>query len=184
MGRHVDRAEREVGAAVVIVESLLEFARAREPLDETVDLGDLVDEALSVAPPPEAVEVVRDGLDIAPVVCADHQQLRQVLLNLITNAYQAMGGDGVLTIRAQADADGGVELAVSDTGAGMDAETAAHVFDAFFTRKAKGIGLGLAVTKRIIEAHGADIAIESEVGTGTTFSIRLPHTRVAEGVPT
>ena len=184
MGRHVDRAEREVGAAVVIVESLLEFARAREPLDETVDLGDLVDEALSVAPPPEAVEVVRDGLDIAPVVCADHQQLRQVLLNLITNAYQAMGGDGVLTIRAQADADGGVELAVSDTGAGMDAETAAHVFDAFFTRKAKGIGLGLAVTKRIIEAHGADIAVESEVGTGTTFSIRLPHTRVAEGVPT
>jgi signal transduction histidine kinase len=182
MGRHVDRAEREVGAAVVIVESLLEFARAREPLDEPVDLGDLVEEALSVAPPPEGVDVVRDGLDTAPAIRGDHQQLRQVLLNLITNAYQAMAGVGVLTIRGQAVADGGVELAVSDTGSGMDAETAAHVFDAFFTRKAKGIGLGLAVTKRIVEAHGAAIVVESEAGAGTTFAITLPQARVAEGV--
>jgi two-component system, NtrC family, sensor histidine kinase HydH len=184
MGRHVDRAEREVGAAVVIVESLLEFARAREPLDEPVDLGDLVEEALSVAPPPEGVEVVHEGLESAPAVRADHQQLRQVLLNLITNAYQAMGGVGVLTVRAQSDPDTGVELAVSDTGSGMDSETLEHVFDAFFTRKAKGIGLGLAVTKRIVEAHGAAIAVESEPGAGTTFAITLPHERVAEGVPT
>jgi signal transduction histidine kinase len=184
MGRHVDRAEREVGAAVVIVESLLEFARAREPLDEPVDLGDLVEEALSVAPPPEGVEVVREGLESAPAVRADHQQLRQVLLNLITNAYQAMGGVGVLTVRAQSDPDAGVELAVSDTGSGMDTETLDHVFDAFFTRKAKGIGLGLAVTKRIVEAHGAAIAVESEPGAGTTFAITLPHERVVEGVPT
>jgi signal transduction histidine kinase len=184
MGRHVDRAEREVGAAVVIVESLLEFARAREPLDEPVDLGDLVEEALSVAPPPEGVEVVREGLESAPAVRADHQQLRQVLLNLITNAYQAMAGVGVLTVRAQSDPDAGVELAVSDTGSGMDTETLDHVFDAFFTRKAKGIGLGLAVTKRIVEAHGAAIAVESEPGAGTTFAITLPHERVVEGVPT
>jgi signal transduction histidine kinase len=184
LGRHVDRAEREVGAAVVIVESLLEFARDREPLDEPVDLGDLVDEALSVAPPPDAVEVVRSGLETAPVVRGDHQQLRQVLLNLITNAYQAMDGDGVLTIRAQAASGGGLELTVSDTGSGMDAETASHVFDAFFTRKAKGIGLGLAVSKRIVEAHGATIAVESEVGAGTTFAFTFPHARVAESVPT
>jgi signal transduction histidine kinase len=184
MGRHVDRAEREVGAAVVIVESLLEFARAREPLDESVDLGDLVEEALSVAPPPEGVEVQLEGLETAPVVRADHQQLRQVLLNLVTNAYQAMAGVGLLTIRAQAAPDGGVELAVSDTGSGMDAETAAHVFDAFFTRKAKGIGLGLAVTKRIVEAHGAAITVESAVDGGTTFAVTLPSARVAEEVPT
>ena len=184
LGRHIDRAEREVGAAVVIVESLLEFARARAPLDEPVDLGDLVDEALSVAPPPDAVEVVRDGLEDIPEVRADHQQLRQVLLNLITNAYQAMGDDGVLTVRARTRRDGGVELAVSDTGAGMDAETAAHVFDAFFTRKAKGIGLGLAVTKRIVDAHGAAITVESALGAGTTFAIALPRARVVEGVAT
>jgi signal transduction histidine kinase len=183
LGRHVDRAEREVGAAVVIVESLLEFARAREPLDENVDLGDLVDEALSVAPPPEAVEVVREGLDAA-VVRADHQQLRQVLLNLVTNAYQAMDGDGVLSVGARATPDGGLELTVSDTGSGMDAETAAQVFDAFFTRKAKGIGLGLAVTKRIVDAHGAAIAVDSAVGIGTTFALTFPPARVAEAVPT
>jgi signal transduction histidine kinase len=184
LGRHIDRAEREVGAAVVIVESLLEFARARQPLDETVDLADLVDESLSVAPPPDGVEVVQVGLDRAPIVRADHQQLRQVLLNLVSNGYQAMDGVGVLTIEARTGEGGALEVAVSDTGCGMDADTSPHVFDAFFTRRAKGIGLGLAVTKRIVDAHGGTIAVESEVGVGTTFVVSLPGARVAEGVPT
>ncbi len=182
LGRHLDRADREIGAAVVIVESLLEFARAREPLDEPVDLADLVDESLSVAPPPVGIDVVQVGLDAIEPVRADHQQLRQVLLNLLTNSYQAMGGDGVLTIEARRNADG-FDLAVSDTGVGMDEDTANHVFDAFFTRKAKGIGLGLAVTKRIVEAHGGTITARSQVGEGTTFVVTIPQAAVAEQVP-
>jgi signal transduction histidine kinase len=182
LGRHIDRAEREVGAAVVIVESLLEFARAREPLDEPVDLADLIEESLSVAPPPDGVEVVRIGLERAPMVRVDHQQIRQVLLNLITNSYQAMNDNGVLTIQAASRADGALDLTVSDTGCGMDEDTANHIFDAFYTRKAKGIGLGLAVTKRIVEAHGGAITAESRVGVGTTFVVAIPQARVAEGV--
>jgi signal transduction histidine kinase len=178
LGRHLDRADREIGVAVVIVESLLEFARARDPLDEPVDVADLVEESLSVAPPPDGVDVVQIGLDGIEPIHADHQQLRQVLLNLLTNSYQAMSGEGVVTIQAKRRASA-LELRVSDTGTGMDEDTANHVFDAFFTRKAKGIGLGLAVTKRIVEAHGGTIAAESTLGVGTTFVISIPLERVA-----
>jgi signal transduction histidine kinase len=181
LGRHLDRADREIGVAVVIVESLLEFARARDPLDEPVDVADLVEESLSVAPPPDGVDVVQIGLDGIEPIHADHQQLRQVLLNLLTNSYQAMSGEGVVTIDARRRGNA-LELRVSDTGTGMDEDTANHVFDAFFTRKAKGIGLGLAVTKRIIEAHGGTIAAESKLGVGTTFVISIPLERVAAGV--
>ena len=181
LGRHLDRADREIGVAVVIVESLLEFARARDPLDEPVDVADLVEESLSVAPPPDGVDVVQIGLDGIDPIHADHQQLRQVLLNLLTNSYQAMSGEGVVTIQGKRRGSA-LELRVSDTGTGMDEDTANHVFDAFFTRKAKGIGLGLAVTKRIVEAHGGTIAAESQVGVGTTFVVSIPLERVAAEV--
>ena len=181
LGRHLDRADREIGVAVVIVESLLEFARARDPLDEPVDVADLVEESLSVAPPPDGVDVVQIGLDGIDPIHADRQQLRQVLLNLLTNSYQAMSGEGVVTIEAKRRGDA-LEVRVSDTGTGMDEDTANHVFDAFFTRKAKGIGLGLAVTKRIVEAHGGTIFAESQLGVGTTFVISIPAEPVAAEV--
>jgi signal transduction histidine kinase len=116
--------------------------------------------------------VVRLDLDAHSAVRADRQQLRQVLLNLITNAYAAMEDQGVLTIEAAPDGDG-VRIQVSDTGSGMDEDTANHIFDPFFTRKAKGIGLGLAVSRRIVEAHGGTIMAESKLGIGTTFTVGL-----------
>ena len=120
--------------------------------------------------------MVRVGLDELPPVEADRQQLRQVLLNLISNGYEAMVDGGVLTVQAEAT-DANFAIRVSDTGSGMDEETANHVFDAFYTRKAKGIGLGLAVSKRIVEAHGGTITAESAVRAGTTFSLALPRVR-------
>jgi signal transduction histidine kinase len=102
-----------------------------------------------------------------------------VLLNLLTNAYAAMDGTGVLTIEAAADG-GGVEIRVTDSGSGMDEETVNHIFDPFYTRKAKGIGLGLAVTRRIVEAHGGTIAARSAPGEGTTFVIGLPGALVTK----
>ncbi len=177
--RHLATAEREIGAAVVIVEGLLDFARQSEPDPEVFGLDDLVDESLGVAGPPPGIEVRRQGLDEIGGVRADRQQLRQVLLNLLTNAYAAMGGTGVLTIEAVAGADG-VEIRVTDSGVGMDEETVNHIFDPFYTRKAKGIGLGLAVTRRIVEAHGGTIAARSAPGEGTTFVIGLPGALVSK----
>jgi signal transduction histidine kinase len=171
--RHLATADREIGAAVVIVEGLLDFARQSEPDPEVFGLDDLVDESLSVAVPPAGIEVARRGLDEVGGVRADRQQLRQVLLNLLTNAYAAMDGRGILTIEAVPGADG-VEIRVADTGTGMDEETVNHIFDPFYTRKAKGIGLGLAVSRRIVEAHGGTIAARSAPGEGTTFVIGLP----------
>ncbi|MEA2178331.1 MAG: hypothetical protein QOG77_1628, partial [Solirubrobacteraceae bacterium] len=172
VGRHLDIAEREVAAAASIVESLLDFAREREPATASVDLADLLEEALSVAPPPAAVRVERH-LAALPNIRADRQQLRQVLLNLLTNGYEAMEGAGTLTLDAR-PVDGHVELRVADTGAGMDEETAARVFEPFFTTKAKGIGLGLPVTKRILEMHGGTIVAESDLGSGTVFVLTVP----------
>src|SRR6185437_11251970 len=163
----------QVAAAVVIVEGLLDFARQSEPELEDFDLDDLVDEALGVAAPPAGIDVARRKLDDAGGVRGDRQQLRQVLLNLLTNAYAAMDGEGVIMIDAVADRKR-VELRVSDTGVGMDEDTVNHIFDPFYTRKAKGIGLGLAVTRRIVEAHGGTIAVRSAPGEGTTFAVRLP----------
>ncbi len=180
--RNLDTAEREIGAMVVIVESMLDFARDREPLVDAFDLADLVEESLSVAPPPPGIEVVRVGLDDLPPVTGDRQQLRQVLLNLISNGYEAMADGGVLTLQADAD-DNRFSVRVSDTGSGMDDDTRNHVFDAFYTRKAKGIGLGLAVSKRIVDAHGGTIAAESAVGEGTTFSVTIPSVRIPAVAP-
>jgi len=171
--RHLATAEREIGAAVVIVEGLLDFARQSEPELEEFDVDELVDEALSVAAPPVGVDVARRRLDDVGGVRGDRQQLRQVLLNLLTNAYAAIEGEGVVMIDAIADGRR-VEIRVSDTGVGMDEDTVNHIFDPFYTRKAKGIGLGLAVTRRIVEAHGGTIAVRSAPGEGTTFAVRLP----------
>jgi signal transduction histidine kinase len=182
IARHVATAEREVAAAASIVDSLLDFAREREPVTAPVDLDDLIEESLSVAVPPAGVEVVRAGLEDLSPVLADRQQLRQVLLNLLTNAYEAIdGAGGVVTIEARGRGDD-VELRVSDSGPGMDADTAGHVFEPFFTRKAKGIGLGLPVTKRIVEKHGGTIAAESVPGQGATFVLTLPAAVVLGGV--
>lgn len=171
--RHLATADREIGATVVIVEGLLDFARQSEPELEEFDLDDLVDEALAVATAPAGIDVARRRLDDVGGVRGDRQQLRQVLLNLLTNAYAAIDGEGVIMVDAVADG-ARVEIRVSDTGVGMDEDTVNHIFDPFYTRKAKGIGLGLAVSRRIVEAHGGTIAVRSAPGEGTTFAVRLP----------
>jgi signal transduction histidine kinase len=171
--RQLDTADREVTAASLIVSDLLEFARAREPVREPVDLPALVDEALSVAPPPTQIAVVRRPVDGLPALSADRDQLRQVILNLLTNAYQAIGETGTVTLGIE-QSDGAVQLLVADDGAGMTEETRARLFEPFFTTKAKGVGLGLAVSRRIVEAHGGRLLCESAVGSGTQFRVVLP----------
>lgn len=171
--RQLDTADREVTAASLIVSDLLEFARAREPVREPVDLPALVDEALSVAPPPTQIAVVRRPLDGLSTLSADRDQLRQVILNLLTNAYQAIGDSGTVTVGIE-QSDGAVQVLVADDGAGMSEETRARLFEPFFTTKAKGVGLGLAVSRRIVEAHGGQLLCESVLGSGTQFRIVLP----------
>lgn len=170
--RHLATAEREVSAATVIVSDLLEFARERQPVVDQVDVSGLVDEVLAILPPPTGVMVERIGAgDIT--ARGDREMLRQVLLNLIGNGYQAMPDGGRLTVDASM-LDGAVSLRVTDTGVGMTAEAKERLFEPFFTTKPRGVGLGLAVTKRIVEAHHGTITVSSEEGVGTEFTVLLP----------
>ncbi|MFC1914058.1 ATP-binding protein, partial [Chloroflexota bacterium] len=103
----------------------------------------------------------------------DTDQIRQVLINVINNAVQAMPEGGKLTIGAGAK-DGFLKMEISDTGSGITKETIGKIFDPLFTTRAKGIGLGLAVCKSIVERHEGRIEVESGAGKGTTFTIKLP----------
>jgi signal transduction histidine kinase len=180
LDRQLRTAEREVGAATLIVADLLQFAKPREPIFGEVELPVLADEVLSVAPPPEGITVAKSWSDHLPRLRGDRDQLRQVLLNLVTNAYDAMPDGGLLALSGKAEASG-VRLSVGDTGSGMDEDVRARIFEPFFTTKAKGIGLGLAVTRRIVEAHGGSIDVTSSDG-GSLFEVHLQAATVAAGV--
>jgi signal transduction histidine kinase len=128
---------------------------------------------LSVAPLPSGVELGRRLAPGLPPVLADRPQLRQVLLNLVSNAYDAMPEGGLLVIEGAQDKET-VRLTVSDTGGGIDDDVLPRLFEPFFTTKAKGIGLGLSVAHRIVEAHGGALEVASRGGTGASFTLGLP----------
>ena len=176
--RHLATAEREVSAATVIVSDLLEFARQRDPVMIQVDMTALIDEVVAVLPPPTGITVQAETT-AAVVGVADRDMLRQVLLNLLGNAYQAMPEGGHVRIGARSGA-GGVHVYVTDNGSGMTPEVQSQLFQPFFTTKARGVGLGLAVCKRIIDAHDGTIDVESADGAGATFTVNLPPARTPD----
>jgi signal transduction histidine kinase len=173
MRRHLATAKREVSAATLIVSDLLDYSAGRDPIMAPVLVADLVSEALSVAPPPTGIEAVVKASDPGLTMEADRDQIRQVLLNLISNGYDAMPDGGVLTVTATSVA-GAAQITVTDTGTGMSEQTRASIFTPFFTSKARGIGLGLAVTKRVVEAHSGSISVDSAPSVGSSFTITIP----------
>jgi two-component system sensor histidine kinase HydH len=125
------------------------------------------------------VEVDWYPADLPPVPL-DAEMFEKVLLNLMLNAEDAMESGGTLTLQARAVAatagrPAGVELDVIDTGCGMPPEVAARAFRPFVTTKPGGTGLGLATARKVVEAHGGTIALQSEPGRGTKFTIWLPR---------
>ena len=171
--RQLGTGEREVAAATLIVSDLLEYSKPRQAVFEAVDVAALVDEVLSVAPPPTGVELGRRFPPGLPPIRADRPQFRQVLLNLVSNAYDAMPEGGLLVIEADQDGES-VRFTISDTGGGIAAEALPRLFEPFFTTKAKGIGLGLAVSNRIVEAHGGSLEARTNDVTGASFTVTLP----------
>jgi two-component system sensor histidine kinase HydH len=107
------------------------------------------------------------------VINADRDQIRQVLLNLVTNGYDSMPEGGVLDVSARSAGDS-AQITVTDTGMGMDEETKAQIFTPFYTTKSRGIGLGLAVTRRVVEAHDGTISVQSTPSVGTSFTVTVP----------
>ncbi len=203
--KHLKIIEREIAATNKIVSDLLSFARGREPSLQKTQINNIIQDALSRATVPDRVAVVTELAEGLPSLMCDPGQIEQVFINMILNAVQAMTSS---SLRAEPQAEGSVEttdegwleIATSkeegfivteftDTGCGISEENMKKLFEPLFTTKAKGIGLGLAVSKRIIEAHGGSIEVESpfarsgrnqtgevtgEMGKGTTFRIKLP----------
>ncbi|MFO0775330.1 MAG: ATP-binding protein [Nitrospiraceae bacterium] len=166
-----------------IVNQIVEYARPRELVVLPFDLGDLVDESLKLldaAATAKQVVVERAVAPLLPAVHGDRDQVKQVVLNLVQNAVEAMSVGGRLTLRGAVSSRGGergIALSVADTGCGIKAEDLPHVFEPFFTSgKIKGTGLGLAICRNIVDAHGGDLQVTSELGTGTTFHLWLPLT--------
>ena len=162
-----------------IVSDLLNFARQNEVLAQTTDvnalLTDTIDE-ITIQPVFDHVKIVSQLDAFLPSIQADPAQLREVFVNLMTNAAEAMEGGGSLTITTASAEDEMVKIAFQDTGCGIPEQNLSKIFTPFFTTKAigKGTGLGLAIVYGIIKMHRGQIYVESEVGVGSTFTITLP----------
>jgi signal transduction histidine kinase len=156
---------------------LTAYARPGSDKREPVDLAELVERAERLCKPAlkEADAKVVNQLGGPVAVSGNRASLEQVLVNLITNAAEAIRGGGTITVSAGADG-GAARIEVQDTGVGMTAEVAARCMEPFFTTQpgGKGTGLGLPIAAAIVGRHGGSISFSSVEGKGTTFTVRLP----------
>ncbi len=174
------RIVQEAGRCKEIVKSLLEFARQTEPKKEPTDINRAINDGLFFLVNQALfhnIRIVKNLDPFLPFVRGNAGQLKQVFMNIIVNAAEAMHGNGTLTITTSASPDGKtVAIEFTDTGEGIPEENLSKIFDPFFTTKdvGKGTGLGLATSYGIIQDHGGTITVKSKVGLGTSFIIELP----------
>ncbi len=172
----INTLQRECRNLQQILEAFLQFARLGEWKCAPRDINDLVREFITFYQP----QAEDHGIEISPHLAADlplvdvdESLIRQVLLNLALNAQQAMPEGGLLELQTYLGPEG-VCLEFIDNGSGMDERTRSRMFEAFYSTRTSGSGLGLPTVKKIIEAHRGQIACESEIGRGTRFTITLP----------
>lgn len=169
----LEEMERAVGSSDHIIGEMLDFVR--EPSQHTADfpIGETIDRALKLIPPPPVIEVLRSGAGPDLLVHGNRDQIMRILTNLIQNAVHAMPGGGRLEIAVSLAKGGRVSVKVSDTGCGIPEENLAKIFEPLFTTKTKGIGLGLAISQRYVRLNRGWLFAQSQVGKGTTFHLIL-----------
>ncbi len=163
----------------VITHRLLGFARRMDVDFEHIDIRDLIKEVLGFLESEALYNRIRFEMSFdeeLPMVFSDRGQLQQIFLNIINNAIDAVGKDGLIVFFAEHYSDEMIVVRIQDTGPGMSSETVKRIFDPFFTTKeaGKGTGLGLSITYGLVEKLGGKISVESKLGQGTIFSVRLP----------
>lgn len=171
--------QREVDRLNKIVEGFLRSAKPISLSRQSTDLNGLIEEAVaSIAPEAEQhrVRIHRHYKRDLPRLNLDYQQVRQALLNLMINALQAMpnGGDLSLSTAISNNGTESISVSIRDTGAGIPPENLPRLFGPYFTTKQSGFGLGLSIVERIVQEHGGNIDVESQVGKGSVFTLRFP----------
>lgn len=200
---YLDIIKSEVNNSQRIITDLLDFTRTKTPQIKVITVDELIKQNLGKCSIPGTITVRIDIPEALPLIRVDPFHMRRVFQNLITNAIQAMPDGGKLSISARLLPDVGatrwvaleerkegrvaasplqqdnnfIEISVTDTGEGISPENMKNLFQPLFTTKARGIGLGLIVSKNLMEANGGRIQVKSQLGTGTTFMVILPCER-------
>jgi signal transduction histidine kinase len=178
--RYLNTVESETSRCSKIVSNLLAFSRKSKLEFGELSVDELLEKCIMLSQHKLSLQniTIKTELDSnVPHVWGDFGQIQQCIINLIFNAVDAMPDGGILTLRSSFDRDKGVvEMRVGDTGSGISSEDLPHIFDPFYTTKmeGEGLGLGLSTVYGIIDRHRGTISVDSELGKGTLFTIKLP----------
>jgi two-component system sensor histidine kinase AtoS len=177
------QATDEVKRIELLLKKMLDFAKPPELLLATTNINEILDNSVTfsmiqisnTSEAAQRVKVLKDYDDNLPNIMADPLQLRQVFMNIIMNANDAMGNSGTLTLKTSYDeVRHNIFIEFSDSGEGLEKDIIDDIFKPFFTTKSKGSGLGLAISRRIVELHGGKISVENKPDRGALFSITIP----------
>ena len=163
-----------------LTRDLLDYSRPRTPELSRSDINALLDRAcllLTLGMKDEDIRIEKAYDRDLPAALVDPEKIQQVFLNILLNCMQAMPGGGVILVGTSAvgsGSAGSVQVTISDQGPGMDSETLANALRPFYTTKHTGTGLGLSIARQIVESHQGSLRIDSTIGEGSTFTIRLP----------
>jgi signal transduction histidine kinase len=171
---------KEVSRLEAILNEILNYVKESPSVSETCIINGFLDEILYLLSSDtswEQINIVKDFDSALPPIPCDSQQLKQVLINIFMNAYEAMNGHGKLTVKtahASYKNQPFVSVSITDTGGGINPAVIDNIFNPFFTTKERGTGLGLAISNKIITNHRGHIDIENAAGKGVTFIVHLP----------
>jgi signal transduction histidine kinase len=179
--RHISIIQSEVKQANGIIDEILTYSRSRELQPEKISLNAFLEDLLSIYPFPPHVEVVKGFDPRDPKVNIDPDEFRQAARNLIGNGVEVMPKQGVTTVRTEIVDENWVRLDIGDAGPGIPQDVLDKIFTAFFTTKARGTGLGLAVVRKVVDRHGGRVDVSTAKGQGTTFRIFLPLAKDTPG---
>ena len=174
----IKKIEEHVERARKVIHNMLGYAREMEPRLEDVDLNVTIKQTIAILENFARINNIEIRTDLSsdfPIITADQGQLQQVFLNLISNAIDAIGKDGLIEVKSRKD-NSSIHVNIIDNGQGISEEMQSRIFEPFITSKerGKGTGLGLWVSHNILEKMGGTITLESEVGKGTVFTVQIP----------
>jgi signal transduction histidine kinase len=174
IAKHMSIIESEIRQANGIIDEILSFARTRDLKPKITNLNSYIDELLSTYPFPQHIELEKKLYSGQIIVNIDQDEMNQVIRNLIKNAIEVMPERGKIIVRIDITQENMAKIEIEDTGPGIAKDVLEKLFTPFFTTKARGTGLGLAVVKKVIERHKGKVEISSIVGKGTCFKLYLP----------